>query len=459
MRLGTTGAPVRLVRSSEACEKGIDMDRRTFLSLALTVPAFGQTAKPPAKPGTAKPAPAKPAPAKVAAAGVPWTQWGGPNRNFQTQASGIKDTWPASGPRVVWKRPLGEGYSAPAVENGVLYTMYGQPKQEVVMAANAETGETVWEQTNPMTFDSDAAREMGNGPYSAPLIVGDRLFTTGVAGRLQCLDKKTGKLLWSQELWSDHRGSRMMYGYASSPMAFRETVIVPVGGRGKAVMAFQQADGKVAWNKNDIGNVYSSPILMNVGGLEQAVLMMDGAVIAVNPHNGDLQWQVPFKADYSIAIATPVSGPDNLIFVSAEYNAGAKVIELQRSGMETKATQLWESNRLRLHHGNAMRIGDAIYFCSGGKFSQAILSAIDARTGKIHWQERSIQKATFVWADQKLITLDEDGNLMIAYPSIQGFKISAKAPLLTHLSWTPPVLVCTRLFIRDRKSLMAVDLA
>ena len=64
-----------------------------------------------------------------------------------------------------------------------------------------------------------------------------------------------------------------------------------------------------------------------------------------------------------------------------------------------------------------------------------------------------------MWADQKLITLDQDGNLMIAYPSPQGFKISAKAPLLTRLSWTPPVLVGSRVYIRDRKTMMAVDLS
>lgn len=101
---------------------------------------------------------------------------------------------------------------------------------------------------------------------------------------------------------------------------------------------------------------------------------------------------------------------------------------------------------------------NAIYFSSGGKGSQAILSAVDVRSGTIHWQERSIEKATFVWADQKLITLDQDGNLMIAHPSPHGFKIVAKAPLLSHLSWTPPVLVGTRLYIRDRRSMMAVDL-
>ena len=279
-----------------------------------------------------------------------------------------------------------------------------------------------------------------------------------VAGRLQCLNKKDGKVLWTQELWSGHGGSRLAYGYASSPIAFRDTVLVPVGGRGKAVMAFHQADGKVAWARNDHGNVYSSPILIDVDGLEQLAVLLDGALVGLNPHNGDPQWQVPFTADYSIAVATPLWGPGNLLFVSAEYSGGATVVELRRSGQQTTATELWSSNRLRLHHGNAMRVGPTIYFSSGGKGSQAILSAVDARSGNIHWQERSIGKATFVWADGKLITLDQSGMLMIANPSTSGFRVSAKAPLLTELAWTPPTLVGTRLYLRDRRALMAVNL-
>jgi len=337
--------------------------------------------------------------------------------------------------------------------------MYGRPREEVVLAANAETGQTLWEQAAPRSFDSEASGEMGNGPYASPLIAGDRLFTAGVAGRFQCFDKRTGKLLWTQDLWGAHGGSRLAYGYASSPIAFRDLVIVPVGGAGKSVMAFRQSDGGVAWGKLDYGNVYSSPLLINVSGLEQLAVLMDGALIAVNPHNGDLQWEVPFKANYSIAVATPVWGPDNLLFVSSEYDGGAKVIELQRQGLQTKATELWSNIRFRLHHGNAMRIGEAIYFSSGGKGSQPILSAVEARSGRTLWQERSIGKATFVWADQKLITLDGDGTLMIAYPSPQGFKVAAKAPLLTSLAWTPPVLVGGRLYRRDRRTMMAVDLS
>jgi outer membrane protein assembly factor BamB len=309
-----------------------------------------------------------------------------------------------------------------------------------------------------MTFQSDAYQDMGNGPYSTPLIAGDRLFTTGVAGRLQSIDKKSGKLLWTQQLWLDHKGTRVMYGYASSPIAFRDTVIVPVGGRGKAVMAFRQQDGSVAWAKNDFDNAYSSPLLINVDGLEQLAVLMDGAVFGVNPNNGDLQWETPFRASYGIAVATPVWGPGNLLFFSAEYDAGAKVMHLERNGLQTKATEVWSSNRLRLHHGNAMRIGDTVYFSSGGKGSVAILTAVDVRSGKLLWQDRGIPKATFVWADHKLITLDGDGNLMLAHPSPEGFKVVAKAELLTSLAWTPPALVGTRLYIRDRRNMMAVDL-
>src|SRR5437773_834465 len=94
--------------------------------------------------------------ATAAPQGVPWTQWGGPHRNFTTESGGLKSSWPASGPKVIWQRPLGEGYSSPSVEGGVLYTMYGRPGEEIVTAINATTGKTVWEHATTLSFRSDA---------------------------------------------------------------------------------------------------------------------------------------------------------------------------------------------------------------------------------------------------------------------------------------------------------------
>jgi len=392
--------------------------------------------------------------AATAVASAQWPQWGGPNRNFVVDNSpALKSKWPATGPKVLWKRPLGDGYSGPSVDGNVIYTMYGRPSEEITAAIDAKTGKTIWEQTGRSSFRSDAP-DMGHGPYATPLVSNGRVFTASVTGRIDCRSAKDGALLWQHDL----NGTRLPYGYAASPIAFRETIVVPCGGKGRSLVAFQQADGKQAWAANDFPNVYSSPVIINVDGLEQLVMLMDGFVFAVNAHNGDIQWRIPFKASYSIAVATPLWAPGNFLFISSEYDAGAKVIKLTRNGMQTKAEEVWSVNRLRLHHGNAICVDGTLYFSSGGKGSVAILSAVDIATGKIYWQDRTIGKATFVHADKKLITLDQDGNLMLIEPSPEKLKILAKSDLLTNLSWTPPVLAGSRLIIRDRKSLMAVEL-
>src|SRR5215831_4649502 len=74
-------------------------------------------------------------PASPAPQGVPWTQWGGPHRNFTTESSGLKSSWPAAGPKVIWQRPLGDGYSSPSVEDGVVYTMYGRRTTKTLLTA------------------------------------------------------------------------------------------------------------------------------------------------------------------------------------------------------------------------------------------------------------------------------------------------------------------------------------
>jgi outer membrane protein assembly factor BamB len=384
-----------------------------------------------------------------------WLQWGGPNRNFQTEAAGLADHWPAAGPRVLWKRALGEGYSSILVENGVLYTMYGRPGEEIAMAANAATGKTIWERANPVRFRNDAA-DRGNGPHATPLIVGDRIFATGVTGRLECLDKKAGKLLWTHSLWDELHGSRLIYGYAASPLAYRDMVVLPVGGSGQAMAAFRQADGALVWKKDTAGNAYASPLLINVDGVDQVVQLMAASVFGVNPLNGDLAWYVKHDAPYGLNVSTPVWGSGNLLFVATGYGAGSRAIEVKRSGNSISAKELWYSNRFGIHHGNAIRLGNTLYFSSGN--GPAPFTAVDIRTGKVLWQNREFPKATMVYADGKLIVLDEDGNLALAQVSPQGVHTLARTPLLANNAWTPPTLVGTKLYIRDRRSMTAVEL-
>ncbi len=147
-----------------------------------------------------------------------WPQWGGPNRNFKVNAKGLANSWPADGPKRLWSRDLGEGYSAVSAEGGSLYTMYRQGSQEVVIALEASTGKTLWEHRYEAPIPPRNALEHGPGPHSTPLLAGDRLFTVGIWGQFNCLEKKTGKLLWSHNLIEEYQAPRLGRGYGGSTM-------------------------------------------------------------------------------------------------------------------------------------------------------------------------------------------------------------------------------------------------
>jgi hypothetical protein len=104
-----------------------------------------------------------------------------------------------------------------------------------------------------------------------------------------------------------------------------------------------------------------------------------------------------------------------------------------------------------------IRLDDYAYG-SSGDFGPAFISAIDMKSGQIAWQDRSFSRAQLLYADGKLIVLDEDGTLGLATVSPQGLNVLARANVLTNLAWTPPTLVGTLLYVRDRKTMAAFDL-
>ncbi len=75
------------------------------------------------------------------------------------------------------------------------------------------------------------------------------------------------------------------------------------------------------------------------------------------------------------------------------------------------------------------------------------------------WQDRAFARAQLLYADDKLVVLDEDGTLGLATVSAQGLKVLARAQILEHLAWTPPTLVGRTLYVRDRKTIAAYDLS
>jgi outer membrane protein assembly factor BamB len=401
-----------------------------------------------------------------------WTQWGGPNRDFNIPSAKLADSWPAGGPPVLWSRPLGTGHSSIVVDEGRLFTLYragsGRAKtgpwktEEVVVALDAKTGETIWEHTvAARTGYEDFS--FGPGPHASPLVVGDRVFTIGTTQQLFAFDKRTGKVLWSHDLVKEFKAPELLLrpnvkvGYGCSPIAFRDTIICSVGGPGQSVMAFRQSDGGVVWKSGDFLTSAAAPILIQLAGRPQLVFLGGGAVTGLDPAYGAILWSHPHDPGNDLNCTTPLFGPDNILFLSSAYQAGSRAIQLRQNGDQTEATELWFTNRVRFMFLSAIRVGDFVYGTTGD-FGPAFLTALNIKTGESAWQVRGFARASLLQAGDKTIVLNEDGDLALARLTPSGAEILARTKVLDTVSWTAPTLVGTTLYARDREKVVALNL-
>jgi outer membrane protein assembly factor BamB len=386
-----------------------------------------------------------------------WRLWGGPSHDFRSTSTGLADSWPEAGPRRLWSRDLGDGYSAIAVENGVLYTAYRRGDDEVFVALSAADGKTIWEHSYPAPFKNSYAEKVGPGPYAMPQIVGGSVFIAGATGKIYTLDKATGKPLWFHDLYEEFHGTKMVFGYSSHPLPYQGNLIAQLGGEGNSILALRQNDGAVVWRSQTFKNSHSSPILINVDGQDQVVVLTADEVLGLEPHSGELLWRHPHLTSYGLACATPVWRPGNILLISSSYNGGTRVIHLKRSGGRTIPEELWFNGKIYVHFGSIIADGDTIY-ASSGHSGPVFLMGFNVKTGEILWRNRDFAKAQILWSDGKLIILDEDGNLGLATPTPVGLRVHAKIPLLAQISWTSPTLVGSILYIRDRRTIAAYDL-
>ena len=225
-----------------------------------------------------------------------WRRWGGPNGNFIVDSLPLADSWPTSGPPELWRRPLGAGHSAILADGDRLFTMYRGAHgpggsgpfdpEESVIAIDAVTGDTLWEHTYPSKVQDFG---QGAGPHSTPLLIGGRLFTIGTNKELSVFDPATGAVLWSRHLIEDFDAPPLLIrsmvkpGYGGSPLAYKDTIIIQVGGPGQSVMALRQRDGTVVWKSGSFMVSHSPARLISVDGSLHVVVFAGQAVHGSTP--------------------------------------------------------------------------------------------------------------------------------------------------------------------------------
>lgn len=386
-----------------------------------------------------------------------WPQWRGPHRDAVSPQQGLLKEWPAGGPEVLWRTPIGEGFSSISVSQGRLYTLWDEAAAQFLVSLDASTGEVLWRRR----VDAAFANVWGNGPRSTPAVDHGIVYAVSARGMLYAVNALDGRSLWSHDLAKEYGARIPDYGYASSPLVEDDKLIVEAGGKeNHAFMAFGKTTGEVVWASQTDAAAYSSPLAITVGGVRQIVFFSASGLFAVAPEDGSLLWKYGWESrcpstGMVMNLAHPVFIAPDRIFISGGFGTrtGSAVIHIIADGGSSRSELIWRSEEMRNQLNSSVLYDEHIY-----GFDVGILQAVDARTGERKWQERGFQRGSLIEADGHLIVLGEEGRLALVEATPAGYREKASASMLDGKSWTMPTLADGRLFLRNQTEMVSLDL-
>src|SRR4029079_2715489 len=143
----------------------------------------------------------------------------------------LETDWQSHPPRELWRHEIGAGWSAFSIVGDYAVTQEQRGENELVICYRRQTGEPVWTHSDKTRFDpADAIGGLGDvGPRATPTIAGDRIYTQGGTGIVNCLDAHTGGVGWSHDTPTEFGATVTVWGKAGSPLVVDDIAVVSVG--------------------------------------------------------------------------------------------------------------------------------------------------------------------------------------------------------------------------------------
>jgi outer membrane protein assembly factor BamB len=384
-----------------------------------------------------------------------WPQWLGPRRDGTSSEKGLLDTFGKAGPKIVWHRDVGEGYSGIVVAGDRAILFHRVDDKEVVECLHADSGKPRWKFAYATNY-SDALGK-GDGPRSTPLITGDRVVTLGAEGTLLCLTLADGKEVWTRSLTKEYKTPLGYFGIGTSPVVEDNLVLVNVGGPKAGIVAFDLKDGKEIWKATNDPGSYSSPVVCTVDGVRHAVFFTRTGAVVLDPKTGDIRYQKRWRAriDASVNAATPLI-IGNQAFFSTSYDTGALLIKLRKDG----ADEVWTDENVMSNHYNTCVYHDGhLYGFDGRQEATPSFRCVELKTRKVKWDQERFGCGTMILAEGRLIVLTEKGNLHLVQATPAEFRETAKVRLFEAGPCRAQIALANGLlYARDQKKLVCVDL-
>jgi outer membrane protein assembly factor BamB len=394
------------------------------------------------------------------AAAEDWPQWLGPRRDGST----TQKVAPWKGElKILWRARVGEGHSSPVVASGkvFLHTKVKDKEEEDLAAYDAETGKILWQTAYPR---EKFASPFGAGPQATPAVAGGRVYTYGATAILTCFDPEAGKQLWQVDALKKFAGKNLFFGAACSPLVEGGKAFVNVGAPGASIVAFSAQNGDVAWKALDDPASYSSPSSFEQGKYRQVVFLTGAGLASLRPDDGTVYWQFPLKDKLMESSTTPIRAGNRLIASSITY--GSVALDLLTRDDKPAVKEAWKNPELTSYFTTPVVVGENdLYLVTGSNplaftKAQATLHSIDLKTGKKRWSKPGVGEyhaALLRTGDNNLLMMEEGGTLVLLAADPSSYRELARAKVCGH-AWAHPAVANGRLYIRDDKELVCVEL-
>jgi outer membrane protein assembly factor BamB len=393
-----------------------------------------------------------------------WPQWRGPSRTGLATES-LPEKLPAQ-PRVLWKKAVGDGFASPIVAGGTVFHLDRSGNRERVNAWKASDGTSLW------TADLDAIHSdgFGGGPRCTPVATADRVFAQSCRGELKALSPADGSVVWSRNYVRDfgatyvgERGNAAgssRHGYNATPLLDGPNLITLAGGtNGSGIVCLRQSDGAVVWASTSDTPAYAPPVIAEPAGVRQVIAFTVQGALGLDPATGRELWRVPLTTTYGRHVITPLVHGD--LVIVASHQIGTIAIRIARSGTNVTAETAWKNADAGLNFAHPVAVQEHLF----GIGPQADFACYALRDGTAAWSQKgrfsSSADKTYsglLTDGTRVLALTDGGLLVLFSAEAAGYRELGQAQVCGN-TWCNPALADGRLFLRDRKDLMCLELA
>ncbi len=380
-----------------------------------------------------------------------YPQFLGRDRDGVAHGVRLASAWKSSPPKELWRHRIGLGWSAFAVVGDYAITQEQRENKELVVCYELKTGKARWKHEHEVRFQD---KQGGNGPRATPTIIGNRVYTLGGTGILDCIDGGTGENIWSHDTLAENNLSNLIWGKSNSPLVFDDKVIVTGGKeKGPSLLAYGREKGDLLWKAGDDDASYSSPALATLAGTKQILSVNAHSVTGHDPEDGKVLWSFSWPEDWAKA-SQPVPLPGDRVFLSAGYNVGCVMLHVMRgSDGQWAAEQVWANRKMRTQFSNVV----IAHNCAFG-LDDRILACVDLETGEQKWQGERYNYGQVMLVGDLIVVQIEEGLVALVEANPDQFKELARLPALKGKTWNNPVLSGPYLLVRNDKEAVCYQL-